>query len=67
MYFLVFYMFTYSAVVIPEKYSTLSECDSAGKTLNAQWYRCVPAPSFNCHYETVFITPGTGMSKKVCD
>lgn len=51
MYYLIIGMFTYSAAIIPEKY-TLEQCEAAGKKAEVNIYRCVKAPDnseyFNC-------------------
>jgi hypothetical protein len=43
MFYLIVAMWTYSATVIPEKY-TLEQCEAAGKAISVAGYRCVPAP-----------------------
>lgn len=49
MYYLVLGLWTYSAIIIPEKY-TLDECEKAGSV--AAYHRCIPAPKnyYNCAY-----------------
>lgn len=71
MFYLVFAIYSYSSVTIPEPY-TKDACEQAGKSLSAVWYRCVPAPQAEyCkfHYVTESVVPngGYGNTRKVCD
>ena len=53
MYYLIVAMWTYSTIIIPEKYHSLDECRSAGDNIvnvnGNKYYSCVPAPkSWKC-------------------
>lgn len=69
MYYLIVSIYTYSAVLIPNPYRSLDDCNKAGKEANLSTYRCIEVSKDDyCkyHYLTTAVS-NQAITQKVCN